>query len=139
MIITGVITVLTVAAMMVSTSALFVAGLVGAILLILTGGVSEKEAFVSADIKLLILIASFGVISKSISNTGGGRLIANGFAKPVGENASPVMACALLFIVTAALTWFQSDIVVIVVASPISPWCGCSGSEHCDKQDNSKR
>ena len=76
MIITGVITVLTVAAMMVSTSALFVAGLVGTILLILTGGVSEKEAFVSADIKLLILIASFGVISKSISNTGGDRLIA---------------------------------------------------------------
>lgn len=66
MIITGVITVLTVAAMMVSTSALFVAGLVGTILLILTGGVSEKEAFVSADIKLLILIASFGVITSEL-------------------------------------------------------------------------
>lgn len=120
MIITGVITVLTVVAMMVSTSALFVAGLVGAILLILTGCVSEKEAFASADIKLLILIASFGVISESISNSGGDLLIANGFVKLVGENASPVMVCALLFIVTSVLTQFLSNIVAIVMMGPIS-------------------
>lgn len=120
MIITGVITVLTVAAMIVSTSALFAAGLIGAILLILTGCISEKEAFASADIKLLILITSFGVISESISNTGGDLLIANGFVKLVGTDANSVLVCALLFFVTSVLTQFLSNIVAIVMMGPIS-------------------
>lgn len=120
MVMTAVITILTVIAMMISTTALFVVALIGAILLILTGCVSEKEAFGTVDVKMLILIASFGVISSSISNTGGDKLIANGFISLVGENASPYLICALLFIVSSLLTQFMSNIVTIVMMGPIA-------------------
>ena len=120
MIVTGVITVLAVIAMMISTSALFVVALVGALLVIITGCVSEKEAFAAVDIKLLILIASFGVISESISNTGGDKLIADAFIKVIGTNASPVVICAALFFVTALLTQFLSNIVAIMMMGPIA-------------------
>lgn len=120
MIVTGVITVLAVIAMMVSTRALFVVALVGALLVILTGCVSEKEAFAAVDIKMLILIASFGVISESITNTGGDQLIANAFIKVVGTNASPVLICAALFFVTALMTQFLSNIVAIMMMGPIA-------------------
>lgn len=120
MIMTAVITILSVIAMMISTSALFVVALIGAILLIMTGCVSEKEAFSAVDIKMLILIASFGVISASITNTGGDKLIANAFIGLVGENASPYLICALLFIISALLTQFMSNIVAIVMMGPIA-------------------
>lgn len=120
MVVTGVITVLAVIAMMISTSALFVVALVGALLVIITGCVSEKEAFAAVDIKLLILIASFGVISESISNTGGDKLIADAFIKVIGTNASPVVICAALFFVTALLTQFLSNIVAIMMMGPIA-------------------
>lgn len=120
MIMTAVITILSVVAMMISTTALFVVALIGAILLIMTGCVSEKEAFNSVDIKMLILIASFGVISSSISNTGGDKLIANAFIGLVGENANPYLICAMLFIISSLLTQFMSNIVAIVMMGPIA-------------------
>lgn len=120
MILTGVITVLAVVAMMISTEALFVVALVGALLVILTGCVSEKEAFGAVDIKMLILIASFGVISGSISNTGGDQLIADGFVRVVGTNANPIVICAALFFVTALMTQFLSNIVAILMMGPIA-------------------
>ena len=120
MILTGVITVLAVIAMMISTEALFVVALVGALLVILTGCVSEKEAFGAVDIKMLILIASFGVISGSISNTGGDQLIADAFIKVVGTEASPYLICASLFLVTAFMTQFLSNIVAILMMGPIA-------------------
>lgn len=120
MIVTAVICVLAFAAMMISSSLLFVASLVGAVLLILTGCISEKDAFASIDWKLFILIVSFGVISSSITNSGGGELIADTFVKIVGENASPVIVCAALFILTAVLTNFMSNVVATVMMGPIA-------------------
>lgn len=120
MIVTAVICVLAFAAMMISSSILFVASLVGAVLLILTGCISEKDAFSAIDWKLFMLIVSFGVISSSITNSGGGELIANGFVKLVGQNASPTIVCAALFLLTAILTNFMSNVVATVMMGPIA-------------------
>lgn len=120
MILTAVICVIAFAAMMISSSLLFVASLVGAVLLILTGCISEKDAFASIDWKLFMLIVSFGVISSSITNSGGGELIANTFVKVVGQDASPTVVCAALFILTAVLTNFMSNVVATVMMGPIA-------------------
>lgn len=120
MILTAVICVLAFAAMMISSSLLFVASLVGAVLLILTGCISEKDAFASLDWKLFLLIVSFGVISSSITNSGGGELIANTFVNVVGKNASPSVVCAALFLLTAVLTNFMSNVVATVMMGPIA-------------------
>lgn len=120
MVVTAVICVLAFASMMISSSLLFVASLVGAVLLILTGCISEKEAFAAVDWKLFVLITCFGVISASITNSGGGELIANTFVKIVGRNASPTVVCAALFILTAILTNFMSNVVTTVMMGLIA-------------------
>lgn len=120
MIVTAIICVLSFTAMMISSKLLFVAGLVGSVLLILTGCISEKDAYASIDWKLFMLIVSFGVISSSITNSGGGDLIANTFVKIVGEDASPMVVCAALFILTAVLTCFMSNVVAVVMMGPIA-------------------
>lgn len=120
MILTAAICVISFAAMMISSSLLFVASLVGAVVLILTGCISEKDAFSSLDWKLFVLIVSFGVISSSITNSGGGELIANTFVAVVGENASPIIICAALFLLTAILTNFMSNVVATVMMGPIA-------------------
>lgn len=120
MILTAVICVLAFAAMMISSSLLFVASLVGAVLLILIGCISEKDAFAALDWKLFMLIVSFGVISSSITNSGGGELIANTFVNIVGKDASPTIVCAALFLLTAILTNFMSNVVATVMMGPIA-------------------
>lgn len=120
MILTAVIVGLSVVAMMISTSALFVASLVGAVLLILTGCISEKEAFGAIEWKMFLLIVGFSVISTSISNSGGGDLIANGFVKLVGASANPILICAALFLLTSLITHFMSNIVTVMLMGPIA-------------------
>lgn len=120
MILTAVICVLAFAAMMISSSLLFVASLVGAVLLILTGCISEKDAFAALDWKLFMLIVSFGVISSSITNSGGGELIANTFVNIVGKDASPTIVCAALFLLTTIITSFMSNVVTTVMMGPIA-------------------
>lgn len=120
MILTAIISCLAFAAMMISTKLLFVASLVGAVLLILTGCITEKQAFDAIDWKLFVLIVSFGVISSAITNSGGGTLIADGFVKIVGKHASPVLVCAALFLLTAVFTNFMSNVVAVVMMGPIA-------------------
>ena len=120
MILTAVIVVLSIVAMMISSSALFVASLVGAVLLMLTGCITEQAAFGAIEWKMFLLIVGFGVISSSISNSGGGDLIANGFVSLVGTNASPILVCAVLFLLTSLITHFMSNVVTIMLMGPIA-------------------
>lgn len=120
MILSGIIIGLSVIAMMISTTALFIVALIGAALLILTGCLTEKEAFNSVDLKLLVLISSFSVISESIVNAGGDKLIANAFISVVGNNANPWLICLALFLLTSLLTHFLSNIVAISLMGPIA-------------------
>jgi di/tricarboxylate transporter len=120
MILTSVIVALSIAAMMISSSVLFVASLVGAVLLMLTGCISEREAFTSIEWRMFLLIVAFSVISTSISNSGGGDLIANGFVSLVGTTASPILICAVLFLLTSLITHFMSNIVTVMLMGPIA-------------------
>ena len=120
MITTAVIVVITVIAMAVSSTALFVACLVGALLLILTGCISEKEAYKSLDWNCAMLIVSFTVIATSVSNAGGDQLIADWFVSVVGQNASPVMICGALFLLCAVITNFMSNQVTVLLMAPIA-------------------
>lgn len=120
MILTAIIVCLSFIAMMISSSLLFVASLLGAVLLILTGCISEKQAFTSIDWNVIVLITSFSVISDSITNSGGGELLANWFINVVGTNASPLFVCAALFLLTTLFTSFMSNVVAVVMMGPIA-------------------
>lgn len=120
MIVTAVITATAFVSMMISSSLLFAASLIGAVLLILTGCISEKAAFKSIDWSVILLIVSFSVISTSISDSGGGELIADGFVNVIGADAKPILVCAALFLLTALFTSFMSNIVSVMMMGPIA-------------------
>lgn len=119
-ILTAVIVIISIIAMMISTSLLYVSSLIGAVLLILTGCISEKDALKSIDWNMILLISCFSVISSSISNSGGGELIANGFVNLVGQNANAYIICTLLFIITCLITHFMSNVVTVMLMGPIA-------------------
>jgi sodium-dependent dicarboxylate transporter 2/3/5 len=120
MIVCAIISGATFVAMMISTSYLFVASLVGAVLMVLTGCIDEKSAYKSFDFKLMILIVSFGVISSSVSSSGGGDLIAEWFVNTVGTSANPVVIAAFLFLLCSLITHFMSNIVTVMLMGPIA-------------------
>lgn len=119
-ILTAVIVTISIIAMMISTSLLYVSSLIGAVLLVLTGCISEKDALKSVDWNMILLISCFSVISSSISNSGGGELIANGFVNLVGENANAYVICTLLFVITCLITHFMSNVVTVMLMGPIA-------------------
>ena len=92
----------------------------GITLMILTGCIDEKSAYKSFDFKLIVLIVSFGVISTSVSDSGGGDLIAQWFADTVGSDANPGVIAAFLFLLCTLITHFMSNIVTVMLMGPIA-------------------
>ena len=68
---------------------LCVTGGIGALALILTGVISEKEALKSIDLKTIFLFGGTLSLASALSSTGAGELIANKVISMLGENPSP--------------------------------------------------
>ena len=68
---------------------LCITGCVGAILLILTGVISEKNALKSIDLKTIFLFGGTLSLAKALEVTGAGELIADKVIGTLGENPSP--------------------------------------------------
>ena len=70
---------------------LCVTGGIGALALILTGVISEKEALKSIDLKTIFLFGGTLSLASALSSTGAGELIANKVISMLGENPSPYL------------------------------------------------
>jgi anion transporter len=120
MIFTAIIIGITLITMVVNSNALFVAALVAALVLIATGCISEKEAFASLEWRLYFLLAGFNTITGAVTNSGGGKLIADGVMNMLGNNPNPYFITAVLFIVTALLTSFLNNQGTVLLMGPIA-------------------
>lgn len=93
---------------------------VGAIILILTGVISEKEALRSIDLKTVFLFGGSLALAKALETSGAGALIADAIIKLLGSNPSPFVMLLVIFIVTCALTNFMSNTATTALMVPIS-------------------
>ncbi len=97
-----------------------VSACIGAIVLVLTGVISEKEALKSIDLKVVLLFGGSLTLAKALDTTGAGELIADKIVGLLGSNPSPILLLLVIFIVTCALTNFMSNTATTALMLPIA-------------------
>ena len=97
-----------------------VSACIGAIVLVLTGVISEKEALKSIDLKVVFLFGGSLTLAKALDTTGAGELIADKIVGLLGADPSPILLLLVIFLVTCVLTNFMSNTATTALMIPIA-------------------
>lgn len=98
---------------------LCVTGCLGAILLIITGVISEKNALKSIDLKTIFLFGGTLSLATALENTGAGKMIADTVIGVLGSNPSPVLFTFVVFVLCCIMTNFMSNTATTALMAPI--------------------
>ena len=93
---------------------------VGAIVLMLTGVISEKQALRSIDLKTVFLFGGSLALAKALEVSGAGALVADFIIKMLGSDPSPTVMLLVIFIVTCTMTNFMSNTATTALMVPIA-------------------
>ena len=97
-----------------------VSACIGAIILVLTGVISEKEALKSIDLKVVLLFGGSLALAKALETTGAGGLIADVIVGALGTTPNPMVLLVVIFVVGCALTNFMSNTATTALMVPIA-------------------
>ena len=131
MVISGVIllVVVLVMALGIKGISLEMAAVTGALVCVLTGCLTEKQAYASIDWVTIFLFAGMMPVSKALDKTGAGKVIANAAVSAMGGSPSPIVVTIVLFILSCGLTQFMSNTASAALLCPIgiaisllTPW-----------------
>lgn len=92
----------------------------GALFLVLTGVLTEKEALNSIDLKVVLLFGGSLSLAKALDVTGGGSMIADKIVGLLGSNPNPILLLLVIFLVTCVLTNFMSNTATTALMIPIA-------------------
>ena len=95
------------------------AAIIGAIVCVLTGCLTEKQAYASIDWVTIFLFAGMMPVSKAMDVTGAGKLIAEWTVGLMGGAPSPLVVTAILFLLSCGLTQFMSNTASAALLCPI--------------------
>ena len=95
------------------------AAIVGALVCVLTGCLTEKQAYASIDWVTIFLFAGMMPVSTAMDKTGAGKMIAEWTVGLMGGSPSPLVVTAVLFILSCALTQFMSNTASAALLCPI--------------------
>ncbi len=95
------------------------AAIIGAIICVLTGCLTEKQAYASIDWVTIFLFAGMMPVSTAMDKTGAGKLIAEWTVGMMGGSPSPMVVTAVLFILSCGLTQFMSNTASAALLCPI--------------------
>lgn len=92
----------------------------GALFLVLTGVLTEKEALNSIDLKVVLLFGGSLSLAKALDVTGSGSMIADKIVGLLGSNPNPILLLLVIFLVTCVLTNFMSNTATTALMIPIA-------------------
>lgn len=92
----------------------------GALFLVLTGVLTEKEALNSIDLKVVLLFGGSLSLAKALDVTGAGSMIADKIVGLLGSNPNPFLLLLVIFLVTCVLTNFMSNTATTALMIPIA-------------------
>ena len=118
-IICGVIMLGVILSMATSIVPLEIAAVVGALLCVVTGCLSEKQAYASIDWVTIFLFAGMIPMATAMNTSGAGKLIAEYTVNAMGGNPSPYLITAVLFILAVVLTQFMSNTASKALLCPV--------------------
>lgn len=98
---------------------LCVIGCVGALALMLTGVISEKDALASIDLKTIFLFGGTLSLAAALEKTGAGELIAEKVIGLLGDNPSPYVLTFVIFMLCCVMTNFMSNTATTALMVPI--------------------
>lgn len=98
---------------------LCISGGIGALLLILTGVISEKEALKSIDLKTIFLFGGTLSLAAALEGTGAGAMIADKVIGALGASPSPYMLTFVVFLLCCIMTNFMSNTATTALMVPI--------------------
>ena len=121
MIISGIILILVVVVMALNLKAvtLEMAAVIGALICVLTGCLTEKQAYASIDWVTIFLFAGMMPVSTAMDKSGAGKLIAEFCVGLMGGDPSPLVVTAVLFVLSCGLTQFMSNTASAALLCPI--------------------
>lgn len=96
-----------------------IAGCVGALALILTRVITEKQAIKSIDMKTIFLFGGTLSLAQALEKTGAGKLIATVVIGRLGDNPSPFLFTFTVFMICCILTNFMSNTATTALMVPI--------------------
>lgn len=96
-----------------------VAAVIGAIILILTKCLTEKQAYTGIDWVTIFLFAGMMPIATAMEKSGAGKLIADQVVGILGGNPSPLFVTAVLFLLSGGLTQIMSNTACTALLAPI--------------------
>lgn len=95
------------------------AAIIGALACVITGCLSEKQAYGGIDWTTIFLFAGMLPLAEAMDKTGAGAMIANGVVGIIGSNASPLIIVMALFLLSCGLTQFMSNMAAAALLAPI--------------------
>lgn len=98
----------------------YLSGCIGAIILVATGVISEKQAYKSIDLQTLFVYGGTLALAKALEKTGAGAYIADSVIGLLGSNASPFMLLAVVLLLSCVMTNFMSNFATAALLIPIS-------------------
>lgn len=98
---------------------LHITGAVGAILLVLTGVITEKQAYKSIDMQTIFLFGGTLALATAMEETGAGAAIADTVIGALGKNAAPFVLLVAIFMIAVVLTNFMSNTATTALLVPI--------------------
>ena len=98
---------------------LCVSGGIGALLLILTGVISEKDALKSIDLKTIFLFGGTLSLAAALEKTGAGEMIAEKVIGALGSDPFPYILTLVVFLLCCVMTNFMSNTATTALMVPI--------------------
>lgn len=98
---------------------LHVVSIIGALVIVITRTMTEKQAYKSLDLSTIILVAAMMPLATALDDTGAATMIADFVLGIIGESGGPYVITAVLFIVTAFLTSIMSNTAAAALMAPI--------------------
>lgn len=98
---------------------LCVIGCMGALALMITGVISEKDALASIDLKTIFLFGGTLSLAAALEQTGAGELIAEKVIGMIGDNPSPYVLTFVIFMLCCVMTNFMSNTATTALMVPI--------------------
>jgi anion transporter len=101
------------------TLPLQVAATIGAIFLVITKCIGEKEAYRGIDWVTIFLFAGMLPVAMAMDKSGAGKLIANWVVASMGGSPGPLLVTTVLFALSTGLTQFMSNTAATALLAPI--------------------
>jgi sodium-dependent dicarboxylate transporter 2/3/5 len=98
---------------------LHIIGSIGAVLLVLTRVLTEKQAYKAIDTQTIFLFGGTLSLATALEQTGAGAKVATSIMGMMGETASPALLLIVIFSVACLLTNFMSNTATTALLVPI--------------------